>query len=117
MAGCSNDGATCCIAHKDSETGKAVLGLVVSQSGKPPFNPRAAVGKFAALAHEYGVAFVTGDNYGGQTFRRDFLEYGIGYDTLKMPRAFGVKANTTPTIPRQEKPGGQPSASDFYEAI
>jgi hypothetical protein len=117
MSGGSNDDSTFAIAHKDRETGKAVLDLLVAQSGRPPFNPRTAVSKFAALAHEYGISFVTGDNYGGQTYRFDFQEHGISYDTIRMPRALGVKANTTPAIPRQERSGGQPSASDFYEAL
>jgi hypothetical protein len=117
MSGGSSDDSTFAIAHKDRESGKAVLDLLVAQSGRPPFNPRTAVSKFAALAHEYGISFVTGDNYGGQTYRFDFQGHGISYDTFKMPRALGVKANTTPAIPRQERTGGQPSASDFYEAF
>jgi hypothetical protein len=117
MSGGSNDESCFAIAHKDRESGKAVLDLLVSQSGKPPFNPRDAVRKFAALAHEYNIRFVTGDNYGGQTYRYDFQEHGIGYDTIRMPRALGVKVNTTPAIARQERSGGQPSASDFYEAF
>jgi hypothetical protein len=117
MSGGSIDDSCFAIAHKDRESGKAVLDLLVSQSSKPPFNPRDAARKFAALALEYNIRFVTGDNYGGQTYRYDFQDHGIGYDTIRMPRALGVKANTTPAIARQEKSGGQPSASDFYEAL
>jgi hypothetical protein len=118
MSGGSNDDSTFAIAHRDPETGRAVLDLLMSQSGKPPFNPRDAVQKFAAAAHEYRLAFITGDNYAGQTFRFDFLEYGIGFDKIRTPRALGVRPNTTPVIARQERSaGGQPRASDFYEAL
>jgi hypothetical protein len=37
-------------AHRDDHSKRAVLDLVIAQTGKPPFNPRAAVGKFATLA-------------------------------------------------------------------
>jgi hypothetical protein len=118
MSGGSNDDSTLAIAHKDQKTGRAVLDLVVAQNGRPPFNPRHAVGKFAALCHEYNIGFAVGDNYEGQTFRFDFLEHGLGFDQARLPRALGVmNAHVKPGIPRQERTGGQPSASDFFEAL
>jgi hypothetical protein len=102
MSGGSNDDATFAVAHKDRETGHAVLDLLVSQSGRPPFGPREAVRKFVIMAHEYMAPVVNGDAYAGQTFRRDFLEGGVNY-------------NVVGPIYRDAK--GQPSASDFYEAL
>jgi len=79
MSGGSNDDAVCAIAHLDSPNNRAVLDLVVAQSGAPPFNPRHAVTKFAALLKEYRVSEVVGDAYAGQTFRADFESHGIQY--------------------------------------
>jgi hypothetical protein len=101
MSGGSTDDSTFAIAHKDRDTGRAVLDLLVSQSGKPPFQPRNAVAKFSGLAREYRVATVHGDSYAGQTFRQDFLENGINYSLAKLTH----------------EAKGQPSASDFYEAL
>jgi hypothetical protein len=67
------------IAHADDATKRAVLDLVVAQTGKPPFNPRAAVAKFVGILRQYGLSHVTGDAYAGQTFQSDFAEHGISY--------------------------------------
>jgi hypothetical protein len=102
MLGGSDDDSTFAIAHKDRNTGRAILDLVVCQSGKPPFHPRMAVKKFVALAQDYGLGHVHGDAYAGQTFRKDFEELCVGYKVVAHP------------IPNAK---GQPSASDFYEAL
>lgn len=78
MSGGSLDDCVLAIGHRSPE-GKGVLDLVVSQTGKPPFNPRDAVTKFAGILREYGLTGVSGDAYAGQTFRRDFAEHGIVY--------------------------------------
>ncbi len=77
MSGGSLDDATLCLGH--SEGKRAVLDLVMKQAGSPPFNPRAAVARFARTLHEYDLTTVTGDAYAGQTFRCDFEEHGIMY--------------------------------------
>lgn len=102
MSGGSNDDATFSIAHRDRLTGRAVLDLCVRQSGRPPFDPRGAVQKFAVLADEYNLKAVHGDAYAGQTFRQDFSRLGITYNVVARP------------LPNAK---GQPSASDFYEAL
>lgn len=79
MSGGSSDDATLGIAHFDAIAKRAVLDVVVSQTGRPPFNPRDAVAKFAALMREYGCSRVTGDRYAGETFRQDFASHGITY--------------------------------------
>lgn len=80
LSGGSNDDATLGISHTAPDTGRAVLDFVVSQTGQPPFNPRDAVAKFAAVLKSYNVHAVTGDRYGGETFRQDFQQHGIGYE-------------------------------------
>jgi hypothetical protein len=80
MSGGSNDDAVLGIAHQDKTTKRAVLDMLISQTGSPPFNPRRAVLKFAGACREYGLAKVTGDAYAGETFRADFLENGIRYE-------------------------------------
>lgn len=79
MCGGSSDDAALAIAHLDRTTGRAVLDLAATQTGKPPFNPRHAVQKFAAVLKEYGVHRVVGDRYAGETFRADFQSEGISY--------------------------------------
>jgi len=79
MSGGSSDDAVLGIAYFDHATKRAVLASLDSQTGRPPFSPRAAVGKFAGILTEYGLSAVTGDAYAGQTFREDFRERGIAY--------------------------------------
>jgi hypothetical protein len=98
MSGGSSDDAVLGIAHHDKASKRAILDLLISQTGVPPFNPRHAVKKFAAALQEYGLARVTGDAYAGETFRADFLEYGIRYEvgdksTSDLYEAFEPKLN------------------------
>lgn len=86
MCGGSNDDAAQAIAHHDATTGRAVLDLVITQTGRPPFNPRDAVRKFAAVCKEYGVFRVIGDRYAGETFRADFQGEGISYQVSPLTK-------------------------------
>ena len=78
MSGGSSDDAVLSLTHKVDH--RAVVDLVVRQDGDPPFNPRRAVKKFAAILRQYGVRTVTGDNYAGNTFKSDFEAEGIRYN-------------------------------------
>lgn len=80
MSGGSNDESALAIAHRDSKENVVVLDSLMTQAGKPPFNPRDAIRKFAAEIKDYGLTRVHGDNYAGQTFRADFAEHGITYE-------------------------------------
>jgi hypothetical protein len=86
MSGGSSDDAVLAIAHYDPNSKRAVLDLLVAQTGKPPFNPRDAVRKFAGLLKTYGLSRVQGDAYAGQTFRADFSEHGITYEVAMLPK-------------------------------
>jgi hypothetical protein len=79
MSGGSSDDATLGISHYDETRQRAVLNVCMTQAGKPPFNPRLAVTKFAEILKRYRVRFVTGDRYAGTTFENDFQEHGISY--------------------------------------
>jgi hypothetical protein len=79
MSGGSSDDAALGIAHFDAARDRAVLDLIATQTGKPAFNPRDAVRKFAGILKEYGISAVTGDRYAGETFVQDFLDHGIVY--------------------------------------
>jgi hypothetical protein len=81
MSGGSSDDAVLAIAHE--QDGRLILDLVEAQTGAPPFNPRDAVRKFAALLKEYGIREVVGDAFAGQTFRADFEAHGINYELAK----------------------------------
>ena len=78
MSGGSNDDAVLGIGHVDRE-GRAVLDRLVNQGPPPPFDPHAAVGRFAGVLREYGVSAVTGDAYAGQTFQSAFESHGVSY--------------------------------------
>jgi hypothetical protein len=79
MSGGSSDDAALGIAHWDALRNRAVLDLVATQTGKPAFNPRDAVRKFAGILKEYRISTVTGDRYAGETFVQDFQEHGVSY--------------------------------------
>jgi hypothetical protein len=78
-AGGSNDAMTCGISYQDPE-GRAVLARVLDQGQAPPFDPRAAVDRFAGVLGAYRITRVVGDAYAGQTFAQDFLRHGIIYE-------------------------------------
>jgi hypothetical protein len=86
MSGGSSDDAVLAIAHYDVERRVAVLDRLICQTGAPPFNPRAAVKKFAAELAEYRVSRVTGDAYAGQTFRADFEALGVTYEVSRQAK-------------------------------
>ena len=79
MSGGSIDDACLAIAHKNENTGRVIVDMVISQTGSAPFNPRTAVRKFSGTLKKYGIKDVTGDKYAGETFCRDFEENGITY--------------------------------------
>lgn len=79
MSGGSKDDAVLAIAHRDRLAGRTVLDYIECQDGPPPFDPYAAALKFARTLKRYGIARVTGDAYGGQTFRMALAAEGIAY--------------------------------------
>lgn len=88
MSGGSNDNATLSIAYRDPQSKAIVLAHLSSQTGRPPFNPRRAVKKFADTLKEYHISTVVGDNYAGETFKNDFADYGIRYKSAEHPKSF-----------------------------
>ena len=110
MSGGSSDDATLSIAHRYDR--RAVVDLVVKQDGETPFNPRSAVRKFIGVMREYSVSQVTGDNYAGETFKRDFEDQGIRYQpspltTTELYEAFEPALNAgeieLPDIPKLQE--------------
>ncbi len=87
MSGGSSDDAALGIAHFDAARNRAVVDLVATQTGKPPFNPRDAVRKFADLLKQYHVSAVTDDRYAGQTFEHDFLDHRISYRVSELTKS------------------------------
>jgi len=86
MSGGSSDDATLAIAHKDSE-GRIVVDLVMNQGQPPPFDPRAAVARFAAVLKEWGLSTVQGDKFAGETFLKDFERHHIDYRVSKQSKS------------------------------
>jgi hypothetical protein len=83
MSGGSDDDAVLAIGHLDPQSKRAVIDFLMNQGQPCPFDPRGAVERFARKCKEYGVSRVTGDAYGGQTFRLDFERHGIAYSVCK----------------------------------
>jgi hypothetical protein len=88
MSGGSNDEATLSIAYRDPATNLVVLAHLSAQTGKPPFNPRHAVKKFAGILKEYHIDSFVGDNYAGEIFKADFAEQAISYRSAAHPKSF-----------------------------
>ena len=72
------DDACLAIAHAEGKI--AVLDLIVKQIGSPPFDPRAAVSHFCNVLDDWKIHRISGDAYGGQTFRADFANRNKTYD-------------------------------------
>lgn len=88
MSGGSSDDAVLAIAYKDETRNVSVLVSLTAQTGEPPFNPRQAIKKFAAILKDYGLTTVTGDAFAGLTFRQDFeVEHGISYELAGVPKS------------------------------
>src|SRR4029077_8125928 len=67
MSGGSNDDAVLAIAALDGNN-RAVLLRILNQGPPAPFDPRAAVARFATVLKEHGCHRVWGDKYGGETY-------------------------------------------------
>jgi hypothetical protein len=78
MSGGSSDDACLGISHLDAD-GRVMLDRVINQGQPPPFDPRKAVKRFAAVLREYRISNIFGDAYAGLTFISDFAAEGIGY--------------------------------------
>ena len=92
MSGGSSDDAVLAISYRDEGRKVSVLASIMSQTGKPPFNPRDAVRKFAGEIKAFGLSRVAGDAYAGQTFRLDFQAEGITYDVCKQSTSENYEA-------------------------
>jgi hypothetical protein len=82
MSGGSSDDAVLAIGHVEGP--RIVVDRIVNQGQPAPFDPRAAVSRFATVLAEYGVRRVTGDAYSGLTFVFDFASHQIHYSRCAM---------------------------------
>lgn len=85
MSGGSSDDAVLAIAFEEGK--RAVIAHVEKQPGSVPFNPRAAVRRFAEVLKSFGLRRVTGDAYAGLTYRQDFELEGIKYELARLPKS------------------------------
>lgn len=86
MSGGSSDSATLAIGHREGT--RRVVDLVADQGRKPPFDPGAAVLRFAALCKTYGVFAVSADSYGRKAptldFENAFRQAGLTYRACEL---------------------------------
>jgi hypothetical protein len=84
MSGGSSDDAYVAISRREPD-GRLALVALLNQGPPPPFDPRKAVERFAALLAEYHVAHVWGDRYAGLTFLHDFARHGVAFSAAPYP--------------------------------
>jgi len=82
-SGGAADSFTLAIAHRDADS----LILDCVREVRPPFSPESVCTEFADTLKSYGVKRVTGDRYGGQWPREQFLKYGITYELSARPKS------------------------------
>jgi hypothetical protein len=99
MSGGSSDSCTLAIGH--IENGRRVVDLVTDQGQRPPFDPKDAVHRFAAILAEYRISAVTADTFGKEMldFERDFNARGVSYhgcplSASELYEAFEVPLNS-----------------------
>lgn len=86
LSGGSQDDAVLAISHWEPASDVPMLDLIACQPGGAiPFNPRFAVSHFCALLGEYGISQVTGDAFGGDTFKADFAAAGRIFQLCPIP--------------------------------
>ncbi len=86
MSGGSVDDCCLALGYRDAD-GKAVVGRIIDQGAPTPFDPRAAIDRFAYILKEYGIFTVMGDRYAGLTFELDFQQHGIGYQVCSLTKS------------------------------
>jgi hypothetical protein len=59
----------------------------MNQGQPPPFDPRQAVTRFAAVLREYGAVALVGDRHAGETFQSDFAREGFDYEPCPMSKS------------------------------
>lgn len=97
-SGGRGDSFTIGIAHREPD-GRAILDLV--RATKPPFDPAAVVGDYAALLRQYRIDSVTGDAYSGEWVVAAFKEEKITYKTSPIPKS-AIYLETLPLFTRGE---------------
>lgn len=85
MSGGSSDDATLSIAH--TEDGIITVDGVWTQGRRPPFDPRKAIDLFVNILKTYNLSKVVGDNYAGETFKKDFDSIGVFYEPCPLPKS------------------------------
>jgi hypothetical protein len=72
-----------CIGHRQGE--KFVTDVV--RAAKPPFDPSTVVKEYAALAKEYRITAVRGDNYSAEWVTSAFKDAGLRYEASDRPKS------------------------------
>jgi len=79
-SGGRHDAMTLAVSHQ-ARGGRAVLDRLIVSA--PPFEPDAAIEKYAEVLGAYGLASVTGDRYGGEWVPAAFRKHSINYRTTE----------------------------------
>jgi hypothetical protein len=82
-SGGRGDAYTIAIAHKEGD--RAIIDVI--RGRHPPFDPQSVTAEFAALAKQYRVTKVTGDNYSADWVTTAFKDCGVRYQRSERPKS------------------------------
>jgi hypothetical protein len=84
-SGGSADSFTLAIAHKEGDSGVAVIDVLCEV--RPPFSPDAVVAEYADVCRAYGVHRVIGDRYAGAWVPERFQAHGLRYEPSALSKS------------------------------
>jgi hypothetical protein len=82
-SGGRGDAYTIAIAHKESD--RVIIDAI--RGRHPPFDPQSVTAEFAALAKQYRVTKVTGDNYSADWVTTAFKDCSVRYQRSERPKS------------------------------
>src|SRR5438094_34544 len=82
-----HDQFTICIGHVTGDDDNKRFIADVVRGASPPFDVRAIVQEYTALAKQYRCNEVVGDAYAGEWVYQSFRDAGIGYRKSDLPKS------------------------------
>ena len=103
-SGGRHDAFAVAVGHKEGD--RTVIDVLRGQP--PPFDPKQVVSEYTALAKEYGVRGLVGDNYAAAWVETEFKAAGIKYVRSELPKGRlyieGLPAFTRRTVALPDHP-------------
>lgn len=87
LSGGRHDASTICIGHAEGEGDNRRYIADAIRGFRAPHDPAIAVKDFAALAKQYGINTIHGDNYSADWVSGAFTDAGVSYQRSELPRS------------------------------